>query len=105
MCYQEIRHSTISSFVLQQVVVKLMCSFGDPDCIEQSRIYYKNWKSSDQPLPVNFKSVILGGVIKYGNEEEWFELLGRSLITKTYSERVSNFIALASTENMKLLKL
>ena len=82
-----------------------MCQFGYEDCIETARIYYSDWKNNNKTIPNNFKQIVYETVIKYGNENNWFELYNMSMREQSPSERLRMLRSLTASRDYNLLRL
>jgi hypothetical protein len=89
---------------LQLSTISTMCTYGNQDCINKARAYYNDWFDNDKPIPPNFKNTVFRTFIRYGNEDDWFNLYRRAIKTDDNSERLRMFRGLASSRDYNLLK-
>lgn len=90
---------------LQLTVLRIMCKYGNPACIQKAREYYDNWQIQEIPIPPNFKSIVYQTVVQNDGKTVWNNLYNIALETSNSAEKLRILRALTYTPDYQTLKL
>lgn len=86
----------------QLKIFRLMCNYGEIECINLTNSYYKNWRNKNESFPFLFDAIILDTFIQNSNDpKDWYDLL--EIYFKDKNFKYLN--ALTYTQNYNLIRV
>ncbi|KAK2581481.1 hypothetical protein KPH14_005147 [Odynerus spinipes] len=95
---------TIRTKLQREIILSASCTVNNADCLETAKALFRSWISApNEAISADLKSFIYCIGIRTGNEEDWYTVWKKFLVTDLHSEQELLLSALGCSRNPILL--